>query len=184
MSGTNDPHAKKRAEVATFLEAAINSEDGESYRNDHGLTRARENPDDVTDDQLLITDLLIQSREGDDFELSYSVWSKTTDPAILARVVRRCHDDGRALPEWARDATIATLHEAREPERERHDDGRERHLMRWSTVRRLLAAGATWSGDAVFQEAARELRDTPWAGSPDAIKRSYAVVNRESGTNL
>ena len=99
------------------------------------------------------------------------------DKSSLAEVVLLCGKCERPLPHWAVVAIIEALKGSRFKG--------EKHYTRWDAVRELrerkeelasLGYKATW--EAAYENAAEMLKGTAAQGEPEAIKKSYEMINR------
>jgi hypothetical protein len=86
------------------------------------------------------------------------------------------------LPTWAEKALLDHIsRKANLPATKRKNADEYTHLRRYLKVRKLLEDGAKWTDEAVFEEAAEELRrDFGDGGGKDAIRRSYMRIARRA----
>jgi hypothetical protein len=117
------------------------------------------------------------------------------DGSLLAlRVaISSCEKNHRPLPKWVNAAALAVLAMSEKKRRGRlanmavRDKQTEIHYLRHSLVRQLKPAWAsktvrklkpemTW--EDAREQASKILRGTPAQGSPDAMKKSYELVEK------
>jgi hypothetical protein len=104
------------------------------------------------------------------------MWEQTQDPIALIEALEWVRRSQQLIPSWLEAALVTVLSAARsKAQTERHADD-ERHAFRWLYVRHFRKAGATW--DAAYARTVEQLEGT-WAEAGfDAVKKSYAIVQR------
>jgi hypothetical protein len=113
----------------------------------------------------------------------------------LAKAVTLCHHYSHPMPDWVLQAVLALITARGEGFRSGNqtyaewERQNEIHYTRWSMVSVLRdrkkenpddllfqVIDSTWDG--CFERVSEELEGTAFAGSPDAIKKSYQLVER------
>ncbi len=99
------------------------------------------------------------------------VWQDGAVAEAVAEAVHACREFEQVPPEWVEAAVAKLLYGDRQGERTR------RHFLRWFAVTSERAEGRTW--DIAYEAAAQSLRGGEAAGTADAIKKSYQLVQRD-----
>src|SRR5262245_3546876 len=104
-------------------------------------------------------------------------WGQSRDQLALVEAITICATFRQPHPKWLVKAEIEAIIKQMTDDERKHHRRRVMHVTRYRLVRRLIEE-KNMDRDDACNAVSQQLKNTPFKGKEDAIRRSYNALNR------